>query len=174
MPGHQSIWGTYSSGTYDILDRQALLIFPPPLPGPPPTTPVSGSWWISYRFDQALWVDATDPTRSWGVFGDVGISDGEPNPIQWSAIFGFAGSSPICCRKLDTFGIAYYYLGLSDSFVNDVQAIVPVRDERGVELFYNIGVTPWFHVTTDLQVITPILENADTALVLGLRAKIDF
>jgi porin len=49
-----------------------------------------------------------------------------------------------------------------------------VRDEHGLELFYNIGVTPWFHVTTDLQVITPILEDADTALVLGLRAKIDF
>ena len=43
-----------------------------------------------------------------------------------------------------------------------------------MELFYNVGVTPWFHVTTDLQVITPILERAETSLVLGLRAKIDF
>ena len=51
---------------------------------------------------------------------------------------------------------------------------MPVRDERGVELFYNVGVTPWCHITTDLQVITPLLELADTSLVLGLRAKIDF
>jgi porin len=174
MPGHQSLWGAYSSGQYDILDPQSVNIFPPPTPGPLPTTLVSGSWWIDYRFDQALWVDPTDPTRSWGVFGDVGISDGKPNPIQWSVIAGIGGSSPICSRKLDTFGIACYYLGLGDSFKNDVGAIVPVRDERGVELFYNVAVTPWCHVTADLQVITPILEGAETSLVLGLRAKIDF
>ena len=46
-------------------------------------------------------------------------------------------------------------------------------DER-VELLYNLGVTRWSHVTADLQVITPILERAETSLVLGLRAKIDF
>jgi porin len=37
-----------------------------------------------------------------------------------------------------------------------------------------VAVTPWFHVTPDLQVITPTLELAKTSLVLGLRAKIDF
>jgi porin len=51
---------------------------------------------------------------------------------------------------------------------------VPVRDERGVETFYNVAVTPWCHVTADLQVITPTLSFAETSLVLGLRAKIDF
>ena len=175
MPGHQTVWGAYSSGRYDVLDPEALLIFPPPVPGlPPPTTLVRGSWWIDYRFDQALWVDPTDQTRSWGVFGDAGISDGNPNPIHWSVILGIGGSSPIPNRKLDTFGIAYYYMGLSDDFKNVVRPIVPVRDERGLELFYNVGVTPWFHVTPDLQVITPTLEPAKTSLVLGLRAKIDF
>jgi porin len=49
-----------------------------------------------------------------------------------------------------------------------------VRDEHGVELFYNVGLTPWCHVTTDLQVITPALKLAETSLVLGLRAKFDF
>jgi porin len=125
-------------------------------------------------FDQALWVDPTDKTRSWGLFGNAGISDGKPNPIKWSAILGVGGSSPLACRKLDTFGIAYYYLGFSDDFKDVARAITPVRDERGLELFYNVAVTPWCHVTTDLQVITPILERAETSLVLGLRAKIDF
>ena len=175
MPGHQSVWGAYSSGRYAILTPQSLNIFPPPMPGLPPTTLVRGSWWITYLFDQALWVDPTDPTRSWGVFGNAGISDGKPNPIQWSAIVGIGGSSPIPSRKLDTFGIAYYYLGFERRLQErSSEPIVPVRDERGVELFYNVGVTPWCHVTADLQVITPILERAETSLVLGLRAKIDF
>ena len=99
---------------------------PPDLPArlPPPTL-VRGSWWITYLFDQALWVDPTDQTRSWGVFGNVGISDGKPNPIHWSAIFGIGGSSPIPSRKLDTFGVAYYYLGFSDDFKNVARRSCP-------------------------------------------------
>ena len=104
----------------------------------------------------------------------AGISDGKPNPIHWSAILGIGGSSPIASRKLDTFGIAYYYLGLSDEFKSVVQPVVPLRDEHGLELFYNLAVAPWFHVTADLQVITPLLQPVDTSLVLGLRSKIDF
>ena len=186
-PGHQSVWGAYSSGRYAILSPQSLNNFPPPglfptpglFPPPallqgfaPPTTFIKDSWWITYLFDQALWADATDQTRSWGVFGNVGISDGMPNPIHWSAIFGIGGSSPIPNRKLDTFGIAYYYLGFSDSF----ESLAPpfLRDEHGLELFYNVAVTPWFHVTADLQVITPLLQPVHTSLVLGLRSKIDF
>ena len=135
----------------------------------------SGSWWITYSFDQALWVEPGDSTRGWGVFGNFGISDGEPNPIQWSGILGVAGSSPIPGRTRDTFGMAYYYLGFSDDFKDVAESLVtPVRDEHGLELFYDVAVTPWFHITTDLQVITPILEDADTAVVFGLRAKIDF
>jgi porin len=186
MPGHQSLWGAYSSGRYALLSPESLNIipppelmpsagpFPPPRLGPPPTTLVRGSWWITYLFDQALWVDPTDKTRSWGVFGNAGISDGDPNPIHWSAILGLGGSSPIPRRKLDTFGVAYYYLGLSEGFKNLAPPILPLRDERGLELFYNVAVTPWCHLTTDLQVITPALGGVESSLVLGLRAKIDF
>jgi hypothetical protein len=86
----------YSSGRYAILSPQSLSILPPPElfptpglspppallspPGPPPLTFIKGSWWTTYLFDQALWVDPTDQTRNWGVFGNVGISDGKPNP----------------------------------------------------------------------------------------------
>jgi len=38
MPGHQTVWGAYSSGRYDVLAPTSLLIFPPRIPGPPPTS----------------------------------------------------------------------------------------------------------------------------------------
>jgi porin len=177
LPGHQCVWGAYSSGRYAIVTPQSLNLIPQVLQGLPPTnltTLVRGSWWITYLFDQAIWADPADKTRSWGVFGNAGISDGKPNPIRWSAIAGVGGSSPLPSRKLDTFGVAYYYLGFDSEFKNLARVIAPVRDERGVELFYNVAVTPWCHVTTDLQVITPLLARAETSLVLGLRAKIDF
>jgi porin len=171
LPGHQSIWGAYSSARYGIVDKQSLNQIPPELH---PTSFECGSWWMTYLFDQALWVDPTDQTRSWGVFGNFGISDGKPNPIRWSAIFGIGGASPISGRKHDTFGLAYYYLGFSDDFKDVARVITPVGDEHGLELFYNVGVRPWLHVTPDLQAIRPILRGAETSLVLGLRMKIDF
>ena len=178
MPGHQSVWGAYSSGRYAVVSPESLNLIPQVLQGllPPAalTTPVRGSWWVTYLFDQALWVDPADQTRSWGVFANAGISDGKPDPIKWSAIFGIGGSSPLPSRKLDTFGVAYYYLGFSDDFKAVARVIVPVRDEGGVEFFYNVAVTPWCHVTPDLQVITPILGFAEMSFVLGLRAKMDF
>jgi porin len=178
MPGHQSLWGAYSTGRYAIVTPESLTLLPQVLLGHlPPTalaTPVRGSWWITYLFDQALWADPAEKTRSWGVFGNFGISDGKPNPIKWSAIFGIGGSSPIPTRKLDTFGLGYYYLGYSDDFKEVARLTIPVRDERGLELFYNVSVTPWCHVTGDLQVITPTLRSAETSAVVGLRTKIDF
>ena len=178
MPGHQSLWGAYSSGRYAIVSPQSLTLLPQVLQGQLPLTALGtferGSWWMTYLFDQALWVDPEDKTRNWGVFGNFGVSDGKPNPIKWDAIVGIGGSSPIPGRKRDTFGAGYFYLGYSDDFKNVARLVVPVRDERGLELFYNAAVTPWCHMTADLQVITPTLSHAGTSVVLGLRTKIDF
>jgi porin len=72
----------------------------------------TGSWALTFFFDQALWVSPDDPSRVWGVFGNFGISDGNPNPIRWSASVGMSGTSPISGRELDTFGVGYYFLVL--------------------------------------------------------------
>jgi porin len=37
MPGHQAVWGAYSTGSYAILSPESLLMFPPPVPALSPT-----------------------------------------------------------------------------------------------------------------------------------------
>ena len=49
-----------------------------------------------------------------------------------------------------------------------------IRDLQGGEVDYNAAITPWFHLTADLQAIQPKFDAQDTAVVLGLRGKIDF
>jgi porin len=49
-----------------------------------------------------------------------------------------------------------------------------LRDEYGVELFYNLRIAPGCHLTPDLQVIHTGLAPVQTALVLGVRLKLDF
>ncbi len=138
------------------------------------STPRTGSWCLAYNFDQAVYVSPDDPQRKWGVFGNLGIADNNPSPIRWFASTGISGASPIASRNRDTFGIGYFYLGVSSELKNLAPALLPLGDEHGVELYYNMQVTPWCQITPDLQVISPFRDRADTSLLVGLRAKIDF
>jgi porin len=172
LPGHQGLVGTWSSARYNIIDRTAFLSV---LQGAPISAlSTQGSWSLGYMFDQALYVSPCDPKRMWGMFGNLGMADTNPSPVRWFANIGIGGASPLQCRKLDSFGLGYYYLGLNSSLKNLAPAALPLRDEHGLEAFYNIGITPWCHITPDAQFILPASQRAEHMWFLGLRAKIDF
>jgi len=179
-PGHQGLSGTFSSGKYNSLQPTAYfdpnfgLVVVPNL--------VRNSWSMYYSADQALWVDPTNPKRMWGVFTNVGLADDGPSPVRFGANVALYGSSPLTNRPLDTFGVGYGVTQYSGSLKGLAPGLLPVENDQVIELFYNAGITKWFSVSPDLQVIFPA-RNAtsppgsqpiDTALVLGLRAKIDF
>ena len=68
-------------------------------------------------------------------------------------------------------GLGYYNLMLS----GPLKAQFPgLRDEQGVELFYNARIVPGCHLSPDFQIVHPGLAPVQTALVLGLRLKVDF
>ncbi len=172
LPGHYGVEGAYSSGRYTNIDRSPYL---DPVTGlVAPSPPKTGSWAVGGLFDQAVWASPDDPTRVWGVFGKFGIADDNPNPIRWTATGGVGGVSPIPGRARDTFGVGYFHLGISDTLKRGARPLTPLRNEQGVEVYYNARVTPWFQLTPDLQVIDPFQKQADTALLFGLRARIDY
>ena len=171
-PGHHGLSGTYSTGTYSDLTPTAYL---DPIAGlVVVSTPVSGSWCAAYNFDQALYVSPDDPQRMWGVFGNFGMADNNPSPVRWFASAGISGASFLARRTADSFGFAYFYLGVSESLKNLAPLLLPVRDEHGIELYYNMALTPWCQITPNLQVMTPFRDRADTALIFGLRAHVIF
>lgn len=170
-PGHQLIGGAWSTREYSSLQQDPRVVFPPA--GIPIATQ-TGSWAAYYNFDQYLVTDRCDPTKGWGVFGRFGISDGNPNPVDWFLSFGLGGDSPIDGRKEDTWGLGWYMNSVSDELGPVVTAFLGVDDGQGVEAFYNYEVTPWFHLTSDIQYIHPSARNrADDAMVVAFRAKID-
>jgi len=172
LPGQQSLIGTYSTGSYTNLSPS--IYFDPSGGLVVQSTPKQGSWSMGYSFDQALWASQTDPRKRWGVFGTLGLADNNPSPIRWIANAGVSGTSPIANRQNDTFGAGYFYTGTSDAVKNFAPVLLPLGNEQGVELYYNIAVTPWCHITPDLQVINPFRQRVDTSLLAGVRAKIDF
>lgn len=170
LPGHQGVGFTYSSGHYSSLDRSSFLNGL--ITGNKAMQ--TGSQSVFYSFDQTLVSDPEDPTKSWGLFGNAGLADSNPSPLNWFANIGVGGSSLVHGRPLDTFGVGYYYLGVSSSLKDLAPVLLPIGNEQGVELFYNYAVTPWFRLTPDLQIVNPALSKFDTSVTFGLRAKINF
>ncbi|MGB0717022.1 MAG: carbohydrate porin [Phycisphaerae bacterium] len=133
----------------------------------------SGSWAFFYNFDQYIYTEAEDESQGIGLFGRFGISDGDANPIHSFYSVGIGGKGIVPERDNDTFGLGYFYTKWSDTALADA---LNINDSQGVELFYNIEVTPWLHITPDLQVLINPGGDADrdVALVYGLRAHMTF
>ena len=115
-----------------------------------------------------------NPKRFTQVYGYVGFSDTETSPFEWTGALSVEAFGLIASRPKDRMGIAYFYSGLNSDFEDLFQFTNPVNDLHGGEVYYNAEIRPWFHLTFDLQVIEPAEQRNDTALVLGLRGKLDF
>jgi porin len=130
----------------------------------------SGSWAVYYNFDQYLYTEPGDRTQGIGLFGRVGVSDGEANPVEAFYSVGVGGKGMIPTRDNDRFGLGYFYTEWSDTVLTDV---LGVNNAQGVELFYSIEIAPWLHVTPDLQVLIDPggVSDRETAIVCGISAK---
>jgi porin len=167
-PGHQLFGGTWNSREFATIDQDPRILLPEF-----PLTTANGSWSVYWNFDQYLHVDPCDPTKGWGLFGRAGIGDDKTNLVDYFLSAGIGGNSPLRGRSADTFGVGWFYSKTS-SEINEIFATVigGVGDSQGVELFYNYQVTPWFHLTPDIQVLVPGQQRFDTALLVGVRGVV--
>jgi porin len=154
----------------DSKDNGDILL--PPFPRDRPDIK-DGGYHLSYSFDQYLYRVSEKSKEGFGLFGQFGISDGNPNKLYWSALVGMGGTGLIPGRSRDNWGIGYYYNAPSRDLREALAPLLTIRDERGVEMFYNFAVTPWLTVGANLQVIDPTLGK-DTAIVPGLRSVTRF
>jgi len=130
-------------------------------------------WGVYYNFDQFLYTEQDDPEQGFGLFGRFGWSTGEANPIEQFYSIGVGGKGSIPGRDKDTWGLGYYMINATD----DLPVALGVDAEQGTELYYNIEVTPWFHLSPSLQVIVDPgagFRDRDVAVVYGMRAQMKF
>lgn len=173
LPGHATLGGSWTSRNVALLDQDRRLFLDALLGTDRFDVKRSGdSWAIYYNFDQYLYVEKEDPTQGVGLFFRFGQGDERNNPIERFYSFGIGGGGIIPTRDRDTFGIGWYLVDRSDQLPPLVER--RTRGGQGFEAFYNVEALPWLHVTPDLQVLEPSLKRVDTAVVLGIRAMIDF
>lgn len=179
LPLILDVGGVYTTANYTSLDRSVYLdlLRQGQLQAAlgAGNLPVENDSWALYASaSQALWQSSTDPSAAWGLFGGLGISDGNPNPIKYYASCGIGGRNMSACRPLDSYGIGYYYLGLSDELKDLTQNVRPLRDEYGAELFYNMAVTPACRLTPNFQVARSALVGVESPILAGLRLQMIF
>jgi porin len=167
LGGFQNLRVAYS--TLDGLDLSSL---PPGLPviGRNPQTRTD-RWYFQYSFQQFFQQDRADPKVGWGLFGQYGYSDGNPNAFQGHGFIGLAGNNLMAGRQLDRWGVGWYSYKLSDELTDSLPLIGPrIEPQEGAELFYNWAVTPWFRLSADAQWVRPF-NGRDNNYYLGLRAQ---
>jgi porin len=123
------------------------------------------------NFNQWVYQDHENPHRSISVFGRVGITDGEVNPIENHYSLGVSFDGMIGSRTKDRLGIVGWYNEFSSDFS-------PTFDDSssGFEAYYSFQVTPWLQFGPDIQyLIDPGLHaGEDDTTVMGARALIHF
>jgi len=172
LQGFYGIRGVYSTKSGFNLQELPALLLPPASRG---VLQKNGYWYGSVSAQQYLWQDPANPGRAWGFFADLGLSDGNPNAFHWHVIAGFGGASPIQGRPLDRWGIAYFKYGLSDDLKRGLRTLgISLRNEQGLEAFYNLAVTPWLRVSATIQWIDTYQTDKASATYAGLRTQVKF
>lgn len=170
-PGSHAFLGNWSSRSYTSLDQSSWTI----IPGQGLTVGTqTGSWTVSYIFDQVIWADCCKENRNVRLMSNWMIADGDPNFYRWSGNLTLQANGLIPGREHDTMGAGYFYNELSSNFKQLVSPVVGIRNTHGVELYYNAAMTPWFHLTADLQVLEDANLADKTTVMPGLRANLRF
>jgi porin len=171
LPGGVSVGGEFSSFEGNSLEQSPWALLP--LPGiDVPLEQVKGAWTFNVTVDQFVWMHPNDPTKGMGVFGMFGVSDGDPSFLRTQMFVGFGGAAPFEGRSRDSFGAAFFYNDVSNDLEDTLNPFLPIRNEQGVELFYNWAPIGWSRVSADLQIIDPFLRRSETRFFFALRWKI--
>jgi porin len=188
LTGHQLFGTTFSNKKFTSIDQRLGSIIETRT-----LKTEKGSWNIYYNFDQYLYEPKKGADRGVGIFGRLGVADGNPNFMKFFSSFGVGGKGMFESRPHDQFGFGFYYLNINNpSIRGPLQTRDFLRDEYGFEWFYNFAITPWALLTPDLQVIRgaqkdkvsigqdalglPRLNRTsiNTSTVLGLRLQLLF
>jgi porin len=171
-PGSLLFAGGGSTRNYDSLDRSDWGF----VPGVGLSNKKKNDCWTgAIYYDQIFWQAADNHKKNLRFFSGWSLSDGNPSFGKSGGFATIEGWGLIPCREKDRMGVGGFYNEISSDFKRlTAGPIIDLRDIWGVELYYNAELAPWMHVTGDVQLVKNINQNDETAVILGLRAVMDF
>jgi porin len=167
---------TKESSYVDGIDWQ------PPFPGFPPILPTpdieEGNPWVVNPFIyQELWSGPDDGKHERKVYLWLAgsVADKAPSFARWSVIATVEALGPFASRPMDRMGLAGWYTDFNTQYEDGLRALgFSPRNIYGFELYYNLAINPWLHLTADLQLAQNIDKNDDFVVIPGFRLLIEF
>src|SRR5262249_48295117 len=109
LTGHQLLGATYSNKNFKSIDQRLGSIIETRT-----FRPEKGSWNIFYNFDQYLYELKKGEDRGVGLFGRLGVADGNPNFMKFFWSVGVGGKGMFASRPHDKFGFGFYYINIDN------------------------------------------------------------
>lgn len=109
-----------------------------------------------------------------GVFFRFTYTPEDRNPWNMFVSGGIGGRGVVPSRPNDRYGLGFYALIESNDLKSQPLLGGLLDTEWGMELFYNIAITPWLQFTPDLQYIQSGLPGVDDSVVLAMRLQMYF
>ena len=95
------------------------------------------------------------PLRGIGLFGRIGYAPEETNLITRDASVALFANGLSDHRPNDSFGLGIYHNGISQPLKNDIArltgATAAVKNENGLEVFYDVAITPAIRLIPSYQ-----------------------
>jgi porin len=155
-----------------------------------PTNYKSTSWVTVGNFAQYLFVKdhpgaiaeklgSGQPLRGIGLFGRIGYAPEETNPITRDASVALFANGLSDHRPNDSFGLGIYHNGISQPLKNDFARLAgaTAKNEQGLEVFYDVAITPAIRLIPSYQHIwnpltAEVAKNERSADVFNLRLSL--
>jgi hypothetical protein len=124
------------------------------------------SWFVIANLSQYLcvWDDSEtvakklksdQPIQGLGVFGRLGYAAEESNPVTRDASIAIFAHGPFDRRPYDSVGVGAYYNVISrdtkGAIAQLTEGTVPVKNEKGIEVFYDFAITPAVRIIPSYQ-----------------------
>ncbi|WP_263381401.1 carbohydrate porin [Granulicella arctica] len=123
------------------------------------------------------------PLRGIGVYGRLGYAPRETNILTRVASGALYGHGLADSRPNDSYGVGYYYNNVSSPLKKDISQLsagtAGVKDEKGVEAFYGIALTPAIRLIPSYQhiwnpIVAEVTKHEDHSDVFLVRLTMAF
>jgi hypothetical protein len=143
-----------------------------------PVNFTSESWTVIANFSQYLFttedtaaitqkLKSGQPLRGIGLFGRLGYAPEESNTVSRNASLALFAHGLFAGRKYDSFGAGFYYDAISGDLKDSIKQLTAgtatVKDEKGIEVFYDFAITPAIRLIPSYQHIWNPLTAGVTA-----------
>ena len=170
-PGYFMVFGGVSTRDQPSNEKHDFVV----IPGQGiKSTEEKKPWDIALYLSQDFWQAEGDPKRKATIL--IGGTMGPDNPqfAQYNFFANVEAFGPMKSRPHDRMGVAGWKNWLSDNFKDLVSPVIGLRDTWGFELYYNIAINQWLHLSPDLQFIQNERKGDDLAVIPGVRLVMDF